>query len=604
MPRPQGARPTTRKNPSPAVKDTVAELIERALEALEARAVLPEGTRPEVRVERARDRGHGDLASNIALVLAKPARRNPRELAAEIVAALPAHPGIRQVEIAGPGFINFFLDASARTAVVGHILEAGDHWGRSNDGGGRRVHIEFVSANPTGPLHVGHGRGAAYGASVVNLLRAVGYDVHAEYYVNDGGRQMNILGASIWLRYLERFDVTLPFPANGYRGDYIRRIAGALCDAHGERLVRSRDEIAADLPPDAPEGGDKEVFIDALVRRAQALLGEDWSIVFELGVAELVEDIRTDLAEFGVEYDEWYSERSLFASGAVERALRHLDDNGHLYEADGATWFRSSAFGDEKDRVVVRENGDKTYFASDIAYHWTKIERGAEQIIDVLGADHHGYIARMRGALQALEVDPDRFLVLLVQFAALYRAGEKVPMSTRAGEFVTLRELREEVGRDAARFFYVLRRCDQHLDFDLDLAKAQTQDNPVYYIQYAHARIASVMRQLEAKGLSWDRENGLTSLDRLGTAHESALLDALARYPELVAQAAESHEPHRICYYLLEDVANAFHTWYNAEQFLVEDAALRDARLALVQATGQVIRNGLALVGVSAPESM
>ena len=586
------------------MKETVAELIERALQTLAARGALPSGALPGVRVERARDRGHGDLASNVALVLARQARRNPRELAAEIVEALPADPRVRRVEIAGPGFINFFLDSGARTAVIGRILEAGEAWGRADTGGGRRVHIEFVSANPTGPLHVGHGRGAAYGASVVNLLRAVGYDVHAEYYVNDGGRQMDILAVSVWLRYLARFDVEVPFPANGYRGDYIRQIAGALCDVHGDRFVRDRADIVADLPADEPDGGDKEAFIDALVRRAKALLGEDWPPVFEYGVAELVADIRADLAEFGVEYDAWYSERSLFASGAVERALQHLDDNGYLYERDGATWFRSSDFGDEKDRVVVRENGDKTYFGSDIAYHWSKVERGCDRIIDVLGADHHGYIARMRGALQALDVAPDRFLVLLVQFAALYRGGEKVPMSTRAGEFVTLRELREEVGRDAARFFYVLRRCDQHLDFDLDLAKAQTQDNPVYYIQYAHARIASVMRQLEAQGLSWDRANGMASLDRLGTPHETALLEALERYPEVVAQAAGNHEPHRICYYLLEDVANAFHTWYNAEQFLVDDTPLRDARLALIQATGQVIRNGLALVGVSAPESM
>lgn len=586
------------------MKDTVASLIQRALDALVEQGTLAAEALPEVRVERARDRGHGDFATNVALVMAKSARRNPRELAGEIVAALPDDPAVASTEIAGPGFINFFLASGARSNVVSRVLQAGEQYGRSNTGAGETIHIEYVSANPTGPLHVGHGRGAAFGASVANLLEAVGYDVHREYYVNDGGRQMDILAVSVWLRYLERLDETVPFPANGYRGDYIRAIAASLYETHGDSMLRPASEVAADLPPDEPDGGDKEGFIDALVRRARALLGADWDTVFEHGVAELVAEIRNDLAGFGVEYEDWFSERSLFDSDAVERALAQLDASGYLYEHEGAKWFRSTEFGDEKDRVVVRENGDKTYFGADIAYHWNKIERGHERVIDVLGADHHGYIARMHAALQALGVAKDRFEVLLVQFAALWRGGEKIPMSTRAGQFVTLRELREEVGADAARFFYVLRRNDQHLDFDLDLAKAQTQDNPVYYIQYAHARIRSVMRQLEARGLRWDRDNGLAHLDRLGTPHETNLIEALERYPELIEQAAANREPHRVCYYLLEEVANAFHTWYNAEAFLVDDADLRDARLALIQATGQVIRNALALVGVSAPEEM
>ena len=586
------------------MKDTVASLIDRALDALVERGVLAAGARPDVKVERARDRGHGDLASNVALVLAKAAGRSPRALAEEIVGALPADPAVARTEIAGPGFINFFLAEGARTAVVERVLEAGEAYGRSDSGAGTAVHIEFVSANPTGPLHVGHGRGAAYGASVANLLEATGHSVHREYYVNDGGRQMDILAVSVWLRYLEAQGEAVRFPDNGYRGDYIRHIAAALADLHGPALVHPAAEVGADLPADESDGGDKEAHVDALIRRAKALLGSDWSAVFEHGVAELVAEIREDLAGFGVEYAEWFSERSLFDSGAVERALARLQEGGWLYERDGATWFRSSHFGDEKDRVVIRENGDKTYFGADIAYHWSKLERGADRVIDVLGADHHGYIARMSAALQAFGAERERFQVLLVQFAALWRGGEKIPMSTRAGQFVTLRELREEVGTDAARFFYVLRRNDQHLDFDLDLAKAQTQDNPVYYIQYAHARIASVMRQAEARGLAWDRANGLAHLDRLGTPHETALVEALERYPELIEQAAAAREPHRVCYYLLEDVANAFHTWYNAETFLLDDAALRDARLALVQATGQVIRNGLALIGVSAPESM
>jgi len=586
------------------VKDTVATLLGRALDDLVAREVLPADSRPEIRVERARERAHGDLATNLAMALARPARRNPRDLADEIVAALPDDPRIERVEIAGPGFINFFLASGTRSEVVRQVLEQGETWGRASEPSGRRVLLEFVSANPTGPLHVGHGRGAAYGASVGNLLEAAGDEVYREYYVNDGGRQMNILAVSVWLRYLEDLGESLPFPANGYRGAYVRRIAHSLCDVHGDALRRPAEEVLRDLPADASEGGDREACIDALVGRARTLLGEQWEILFEHGCAELVADIREDLEAFGVVYDNWYSERSLYRSDAVDRALAELREAGYLYERGGATWFRSTAFGDEKDRVVVRENGDKTYFGADIAYHRDKLGRGHTDIIDVLGADHHGYIARMSAALQALGTAPEHFRVLLVQFAALYRGSEKIPMSTRAGEFVTLRELREEVGTDAARFFYVLRRNDQHLDFDLELAKSQTQDNPVYYIQYAHARIHSVMRQLEARNMRWDREHGLANLDRLGSPHEERLLAALERFPEVVAQAAAEHAPHRMCYYLLEEVANGFHTWYNAEAFIVEDDALRDARLALVQATGQVLRSGLALVGVSAPERM
>jgi len=586
------------------LKETVATLLGRALDDLVARGIVPADARPEIRVERARERAHGDLASNLAMTLAKPARRNPRELAGELVAALPSDSRIERVEIAGPGFINFFLASGARSGIVRTVLEQAGHWGRASEPSGRRVLLEFVSANPTGPLHVGHGRGAAYGDSVGKLLEAAGDTVYREYYVNDGGRQMNILAACVWLRYLEDLGETVPFPANGYHGDYVRRIAASLCDVHGDALQQPAADVVDGLPPDEPDGGDKETHIDALVRRARELLGERWEIVFEHGCAELVADIREDLEAFGVVFDNWYSERSLYASDAVDRTLEELEAAGHLYRRDGATWFRSTDFGDEKDRVVVRENGDKTYFGADIAYHRDKFERGNTDSIDVLGADHHGYIARMRAAIEALGKGAEHFRVLLVQFAALYRGSEKIPMSTRAGEFVTLRQLREEVGTDAARFFYVLRRNDQHLDFDLELAKSQTQDNPVYYIQYAHARIHSVMRQLEARGLEWDRDSAFASLDRLGTPHEGRLLAALERFPEVVSQAAAEHAPHRVCYYLLEEVANGFHTWYNAEAFIVDDDALRNARLALVQATGQVLRNGLALVGVSAPEQM
>ena len=587
------------------MKDVVADLIGRALQVLHEAGTLTLETAPEIRVERARDRGHADLASNVALTLAKKAGRPPRELAQAIIDALPGDARIARVEIAGPGFINFFLAAGARNHVVASVLDAGANWGCSDRGAGRSVQIEFVSANPTGPLHIGHGRGAAYGACVANLLTATGWRVEREYYVNDAGRQMDILAVSVWLRYLEAHGETPAFPANGYRGSYVREIAGELRDRFGDQYVRPTAELMADLPADEADGGDRETYIDALVARARGLLGDDgWDRVFGAGRDAMVDNIRTDLAEFGVTYDVWYSERSLVDSDRVDTTLERLRQSGHVYSRDGAEWFRATDFGDEKDRVVVRENGQTTYFASDIAYHLDKLERGFDRLINVWGADHHGYVPRVKGALQALNDGDDRLDVLLVQFAALYRGGEKVPMSTRAGEFVTLRELREEVGNDAARFFYVLRRCDQHLDFDLDLAKAETQDNPVYYIQYAHARIASVFRQLESRDGQWDRARGVAALERLGTPHETALLEALERFPEVVAQAADNHEPHRICYYLLEDVTNAFHTWYNAETFLVADEDLRDARLALVAATGQVIRNGLDLIGVSAPESM
>ncbi len=458
----------------------------------------------------------------------------------------------------------------------------------------------------------GHGRGAAYGAVVADLLAAVGFDVHREYYVNDAGRQMDILGTSVWLRYLELCGEEIRFPSNGYKGDYVWDIAATLHREHGDAYRVDAGQVFAGLPPDAnpptqPEetgGGDKEAHIDGLIAAAKHLLGDNrYRYVFELGLNTILDDIRDDLSGFGVEYQEWYSERSLTESGAVNRAIERLRAGGHLYEQDGALWFRSTAFGDEKDRVVVRENGQSTYFASDIAYHMDKLERGFDRVIDIWGADHHGYIPRVKAALQALGDDADRLDVLLVQFAILYRGGEKAQMSTRSGEFVTLRELRKEVGRDAARFFYVMRRCEQHLDFDLDLAKSESSDNPVYYVQYAHARVCSVLRQAADKGMAVDPSPGTTNLERLTEDHEQALLRSLTRYPEVVESAALKAEPHQLTHYLRE-LANDFHTYYNAHQFLVEDAVLRDARIKLILAARQVLRNGLGLLGVSAPESM
>lgn len=590
------------------MKKDLATLIKSALDKLTSDGVLPADLSVNVQIDRTRDASHGDFASNIAMMASKTAKSKPRDLAEKIVAALPESSKVAKVEIAGPGFINFTLSADASFAVVGAILEAGEAYGHSTIGQDRPVQVEFVSANPTGPLHVGHGRGAAYGAAVADLLAAVGFKVHREYYVNDAGRQMDILAASVWLRYLdlcgENENDELPFPANGYQGDYVWDVAAALHREHGDEFRHAAEIVLTNLPKDEPDGGDKETYIDAVIHRAKELLGDiAYRKVFDAGLNSILDDIRRDLEGFGVVYEEWFSERQLTEDGAVGRAIERLKDASHLYEQDGAWWFRSTEFGDEKDRVVVRDNGQTTYFASDIAYHMQKLERGFERVIDVWGADHHGYVPRVKAALSALGDDTSKLDVLLVQFAVLYRGGEKVQMSTRSGEFVTLRELREEVGDDAARFFYVMRKCEQHMDFDLDLAKSQSNDNPVYYIQYAHARVCSVFRQMAEKGMAFNQENGLNNISVLTESHEQSLLTGLSRYPEIVENAALNHEPHQVAHFL-RDLANDFHTYYNAHQFLVEDSQLRDARLCLIQATQQVLANGLSLLGVSAPESM
>jgi arginyl-tRNA synthetase len=582
--------------------------VKQAIENLLTTAVadLPglDGVPPRPEVERARDPRHGDYASNIAMQLARPLRRKPREIADEIVQRLPDTDLLAGVDIAGPGFINFRLSAEAFHQELARVIDQGERYGCSSSGAGERVIVEFVSANPTGPLHVGHGRHAAYGACVANLLAATGHAVHREYYVNDAGRQIEILALSLWLRMHELGGTALPFPSNGYRGLYLVEIArGAVAGARAAGLLPVPDHWAADAPPDAPDG-DADVHLDALIATLKALLGATrFAAVLQIGLDAILADIRDDLTEFGVEYDAWYLEHELVETGAVNEALARVKASGHTYEEAGATWFRATAFGDEKDRVVVRENGSTTYFASDIAYHLDKRARGFTRLVDILGADHHGYVARVRAGLVATGAPPECLEVDLVQFVVLYRGAEKVQMSTRSGEFITLRELREEVGEDAARLFFVSRSNEQHLDFDLELAKSRTNENPVYYIQYAHARICSVVRELDTRGVDWDEGRGRRSLDRLAEPHELKLLQALARYPEMVELAARQRAPQHIVYYL-RDLANDLHAYYNAHRFIVEDDALRDARLMLVLATRQVLRNGLGLLGVSAPASM
>ncbi|MBC7780890.1 MAG: arginine--tRNA ligase [Proteobacteria bacterium] len=587
------------------LKSTCIALLRRALESVVPASGL------EVQLERPKQRSHGDYACNLALQLAKPLGRTPRDIAAMLVAALPPSESLERVDIAGPGFINLTVSRAARRAVVERVRAQGQAYGTRARSTPERVQIEFVSANPTGPLHVGHGRGAAYGESLANVLSAVGYDVSREYYVNDAGRQMDILALSTWLRYLEATSSSpasadpLPFPPNAYQGDYVREMAADLMRSHGERFARMRTDVEAGTP--AAEF-DAEGRLDALIANAKRLLGADYAVVHTHALTTQLADCRDDLTGFGVEFDRWYSEKSLFDSGAVARAVAQLEQGGHLYRADGALWFRSTAFGDEKDRVVQRDNGAFTYFASDIAYHLDKFERGFDRVIDVWGADHHGYIPRVSGALRACGVDADRLTIALVQFAVLYRDGEKLPMSTRAGQFVTLRALRTEVGNDAARFFYVLRKSDQHLDFDLDLARSRSNENPVYYIQYAHARICSVFEQWRAEvppaGISaGDALPGAIDLSALDNAHELALIDRLDAWPETLELAASDLSVHGIAFYL-KDLAGDFHSYYNAEKVLVDDEKTRLARLALLDATRIVLASALRLLGVDAPTRM
>ena len=586
------------------MKQKLTELISQAVETLKANGVLDQSIQPSIALDRCRDSSHGDYASNLALILAKPAQLPPRKLAEQLISAIPHDAMIVKIEPAGPGFINFFIDPFAQHQIIQHIHSERAEFGLSHVGAGKKIQVEFVSANPTGPLHVGHGRGAAYGSALANLLAAAGFSVHREYYVNDAGRQMDILATSIWLRYLEECGEVVVFPSNGYRGDYVREIALDIHQSTHNEYRRHASLVLEDIPADEPDGGDKEVHIDALIARAKTLLGESlYRDFFQIGLNNILKDIEEDLHEFGVDYQQWFSERQLIDTGAVEKALARLRAGGHLYDQNGAIWFASSQLGDEKDRVVVRENGQYTYFASDIAYHMNKLDRGFEQIIDIWGADHHGYIPRVKAAIQALGGNPSQLDVLLVQFAVLYRGEEKVQMSTRSGEFVTLRQLRNEVGKDAARFFYAMRKSDQHMDFDLRLATSNTNENPVYYVQYAHARICSVFRQLDEKGLPRDVVLGMNHLERLTAPHEATLLTTLSRYPEVVESSAMQHAPHHLVHYLRE-LASELHAYYNAHQFLVEDAGLRDARLNLIAAVRQVLLNGLRLLDVSAPESM
>ncbi|GAB6904695.1 Arginine--tRNA ligase [Desulfosarcina cetonica] len=555
------------------MKQLLKEMILGAAAAAHAHGILPSADFCEVVLEEPKADSHGDLSTNMAMQMAKTQRMAPRKIAEALIAHLDDKTGmIAQTEIAGPGFINFFIKPAAWHPVLTAIHDQDGDYGRCDLGKGMRIQIEFVSSNPTGPLHVGHGRGAAVGDSTANILKFCGYDVQKEYYINDSGRQIQTLGLSVYLRGRELIGKTVDFPETCYQGAYIRDLAAELLARDGQELFE-KDEAAAIMP------------------------------CARYAAEKITRGMRADLVDFGVTFDCWFSEQSLYDAGKVAADIRYFREKGLIYENDNALWFKTSDFGDEKDRVVVRQNGQTTYFASDITYHKDKFERGFQKVIDVWGADHHGYIPRMRAAVEACGYRREQFDVLLVQLVNLLRAGQPVAMSTRAGEFVTLADVVKEVGRDAARFIFLTRHYDSPLDFDLELAKQKTNDNPVYYVQYVHARIASIYRKAEANGMDL---GGFSTddLTALSTPEDVALIKALARYPEAVALAGAAMEPHRITYYLMT-LAAAFHTYYNRHRVLCEDdLRLTRARLHLITAVQKVIRNGLALLGVSAPDAM
>lgn len=589
--------------------------LDHAVQSLQHEGILPSDWINNSILTRTKDRSHGDFASNIAMVGAKAAGMKPRDLAEKIMAALPEVADISKAEIAGPGFINFFLNADQRFAVLDQIQAQGSKFGQTQVNAAKKVQVEFVSANPTSSLHVGHGRGAAYGMTVANLLEATGAQVDREYYVNDAGRQMDILATSTYLRYLELLGQSLVFPKNAYQGDYVKEIAQSIIDQNGDAYVHPVAAVYHDVHEDVQfaaeldaEGnkvvvsGDKEKHIDGLIANAQRLTGEGYRVFHQAALKAILDDIKDDLEEFGVTFNQWFSEASL--NQKIDEALQTLDQRGFLYEKDGNIWFKSTEFGDEKDRVVKRRNGQTTYFASDIAYHLDKLQRGYTDIVDIWGSDHHGYIARVKAAIDAMGFDSSKLTVLLVQFVSLWRGGEMVQMSSRSGQFVTLRELREEVGNDAARFYYVMRKSEQHIDFDLDLAVSQSKDNAVYYIQYAHARICRMLEKAHSNQIAFDRTQARPLAERLNLDAETEILAKLAAYPDILVRAANAYEPHQIGNYLKE-LAALFHGWYNEHKVLNDDdQALTQARLLLSVNVQQVLRNGLELLGVSAPESM
>jgi len=546
------------------------------------------------------DKNHGDLASNIALILAKPLKTNPQIIANTIKDAFINDEDLIKVEVAGPGFINFFLSTKTHNEVLKQIFNEKGSYGKSEPNN-QTVLIEYVSSNPTGPLHVGHGRGAVFGSVLAALLREAGFKVDEEYYINDFGRQMNILAASLWLRYAQLFNKEINMIKNGYQGEYLISIADSLKQIQSDKFYSSQEKVSILINPEKEED---EAFTDKIVEAIHSMLGQDFFFLRNFALEEILKIIKKDLLDFGVNHNYWFSESSLYdhvgsTKSKVEKAIEELSSLGFVYEKEDAVWFRSSDFGDDKDRVLKRSNGEHTYFASDVAYHGDKYDRGYDRVINIWGSDHHGYTPRVNAAMEASNRDIKKLEVVYIQFANLIRAGKKVTMSTRSGEFITLKELMDEVTTEAARFFYINRKADQHLDFDLDLAKEQSKDNPLYYIQYAHARICSVLKKSNTINKNIV-ESDLSLLDR---EKEVEIQKTLKQYPSVIERAAKSSEPHLICYYL-KDLAGLFHSYYNSEKFIVEDEKLMNSRLFLLNGVKQVLLNGLLVLGINAPEEM
>ncbi len=554
------------------MKQKIKNLILQAAERAHQKGELPSSEFPSIDIEEPKLEEHGDFSTNAAMIMASVQRMPPRKIAEAVLRNLDNSEGmISGMEIAGPGFMNFFIHTAFWYPVLREIFEADTRYGFSDLGKGKKVQVEFVSANPTGPLHVGHGRGAAVGDSIGNILSFCGYDVSKEYYINDSGRQIQTLGRSVFLRYKQLFGENIPFPEDCYQGDYIIELAKTIREEKGGGLLECGEDTA----------------IGCAARFA---------------AESIMKGIRNDLEAFGVRFDSWFSEQSLYDSGKVDAVIRDFRNRKIIYESDGAGWFRTTDYGDEKDRVVVRSSGQTTYFASDIAYHQDKFDRGFERIIDVWGADHHGYMPRMKAAIEAGGHDRNQFEVILVQLVNLLRGGVPVAMSTRAGEFVTLSDVIKEVGRDAARFLFLTRHYDSPLDFDLELAKKKTNENPVFYVQYVHARISSIVLKAREKGMENEAEDE-AAVAMLKEPEEIRLIKTMARYPEVVRCSVEFMEPHRITFYLM-DLAASFHAYYNKHRVLTDEPVLSRGRLYLVSAVKKVIRNGLTLLGVGAPEKM
>ena len=576
------------------IKKTLSEILEDLYSQIE-----PEVKNLKISIQDNKEKEHGDLATNIAMVLAKPLKKNPKEIAEEIKQNFVLDEKIIKIEVAGPGFLNFFLSKDSHGEILEQIQKENKDFGKSGSKQSK-VLIEYVSSNPTGPLHVGHGRGAVFGSVLSSLLEEAGFEVDQEYYVNDFGRQMNILATSVWIRYCQLFSSEIKMMQQGYQGDYLLPIAKKLKDEKSDSLFKIEESLIQKLNS---EDQDDE-FTDQLVESLRVILKEEFQYIREFALSEILHLIKADLEQCGVHHNAWFSESSLYGNDGgtdskVDGSIEELKSRGFIYEEGGAIWFKSSSLGDDKDRVLKRGNGEYTYFASDVAYHLDKYDRGYDRVINVWGSDHHGYLPRVRAAMDACDRDINKLEVIFIQFASLVKAGKKVSMSTRSGDFITLNELMNEVTTEAARFFYINRKADQHLEFDLDLAKEQSKDNPLYYIQYAHARICSVLRKAENEFEDFDS----VELALLGSEKEIEILKLLRQYPQLIERAAKAGEPHLLCYFL-RDLSGVFHSYYNREKFLIEDKELMTSRLFLLKGVKQVIANGLRVLGIKAPEEM